>query len=293
MGGGEKKKDQTPSVATIFRTPNTSQRPNDSQLMEEEDSEPDEFIPSSDPTAPLTIGILRGMLHEATSDIKSHVAAEITKQLEGLKADVATLTSKTDQAETRISKLTTTTAEHAQDIAYFHGKIATLEDNMEDLNNRSRRNNIWIRGLPETVTLEQLVPTLKSIFKDIAPDLTSRDLELDRAHRALKPPNLNQATPRDVITCLHHFPAKEKLIQMARHKQPKYKEHHLTFFQDLAPSTLKKRRDLKPLTLALQQHGYDPLCRLTGSTTGAALPCTQTRDRQSPDRQEALISAPT
>ncbi|CAH2251832.1 Hypothetical predicted protein [Pelobates cultripes] len=78
---------------------------------------------------------------------------------------------------------------------------------------------------------------------------------MDRAHRALRPPNLNLSTPRDVIICLHYFQTKEKLMQLARDLPPKYKDVRLTFFQDLAPTTLKKRRDLKPLTLALQEQG--------------------------------------
>ncbi|CAH2274863.1 Hypothetical predicted protein [Pelobates cultripes] len=187
MGGG-KKREQTPSVATLFRTPTTSQRPTDSQPIEEDDSGPEDTIPSSDPTAPLTIGVLRGMLCEETADFKTHVAAEITKQLEGLKTEMATLASRTEQAESRISKITSTTQEHAQDIAYFHGKIAALEDGMEDLNNRSQRNNIRIRGLPETITQEQLLPTLKAIFQEMAPDLTPiggggdhGDLDMGRA----------------------------------------------------------------------------------------------------------------
>ncbi|CAH2222004.1 Hypothetical predicted protein [Pelobates cultripes] len=128
MGGGKKKKEQTPSVATLFRTPTASQRTTDPQLTEEEDSGPEDTIPLPDPTAPLTIGVLRGMLREATADIKTHVAAEITKQLEGLKTEMATLASRTGQTENRISKLESSTQEHAQDIAYFHGKISALED---------------------------------------------------------------------------------------------------------------------------------------------------------------------
>ncbi|CAH2226122.1 Hypothetical predicted protein [Pelobates cultripes] len=41
----------------------------------------------------------------------------------------------------------------------------------------------------------------------------------------------------------------------ARTTQPKHGTHTLAFFQDLAPSTLRKPRDLKPLTTALTQKG--------------------------------------
>ncbi|CAH2249640.1 Hypothetical predicted protein, partial [Pelobates cultripes] len=66
---------------TMGRRLPTSQRPNNSQHTEEEYSESDELTLTYDPMAPLTIGILRGMLHKATADIKSHVVVEINKQL--------------------------------------------------------------------------------------------------------------------------------------------------------------------------------------------------------------------
>ncbi|CAH2284038.1 Hypothetical predicted protein [Pelobates cultripes] len=126
----------------MFRKLGSTQRPSNSQRTEDEESDPDNCAQTPDPKAPLTIGILRGMLHEATADIKTHVASEINKQLAGLKADVTALSSWADQTEIRISTLATTTAARTQDIAYFHGRMTALEDSLEDLNNRSRRNNI-------------------------------------------------------------------------------------------------------------------------------------------------------
>ncbi|CAH2322342.1 Hypothetical predicted protein [Pelobates cultripes] len=255
MGGNKKRRDTNPSVASIFRTPSDQRRPTSSQAEEESGSEAESLDTVMNPAAPITIAVLRDMLHQATNDIKAHVAAEMERHVAGLKEEVVGLTARTDQVENRIASIYATSTSHTQDIAYLYGHMAALEDGLEDLNNRSRRNNIRIRGLPETVTMEQLVPTLHSIFKTLAPDLTPQEMELDRAHRALRPQNLGASTPRDVITRLHFFTTKEKLLAIARDKPPRYKETRLTFFQDLAPSTLKKRRDLKPLTLALQRQG--------------------------------------
>ncbi|CAH2299238.1 Hypothetical predicted protein [Pelobates cultripes] len=257
MGGNKKRRDTNPSVASIFRTPSDQRRPTSSQAEEESGSEAESLDTVMNPAAPITIAVLRDMLHQATNDIKAHVAAEMERHVAGLKEEVVGLTARTDQVENRIASIYATSTSHTQDIAYLYGHMAALEDGLEDLNNRSRRNNIRIRGLPETVTMEQLVPTLHSIFKTLAPDLTPQEMELDRAHRALRPQNLGASTPRDVITRLHFFTTKEKLLAIARDKPPRYKETRLTFFQDLAPSTLKKRRDLKPLTLALQRQVSD------------------------------------
>ncbi|CAH2324926.1 Hypothetical predicted protein [Pelobates cultripes] len=54
---------------------------------------------------------------------------------------------------------------------------------------------------------------------------------------------------------MQHFATKEKIMAATRASPPKYGAFTLAFFQDLAPSTLKKRRDLKPLTMALTKKG--------------------------------------
>ncbi|CAH2246846.1 Hypothetical predicted protein, partial [Pelobates cultripes] len=42
------------------------------------------------------------------------------------------------------------------------------------------------------------------------------ELLLDRIHRLPRPQNLPQCLPRDVITILHHFTAKDKIMQAAQ-----------------------------------------------------------------------------
>ncbi|CAH2299950.1 Hypothetical predicted protein [Pelobates cultripes] len=255
MAGGKKKKELPPSVATLFRTPGEAQRPTQSNHEEDKGSDSEWGAHTPTPLAPLTIGVLQSLLREATADIKTHVAEEISKQLTGLRADVEALTTCTDQTEVRLTTLATASTAQSQEISYLHGRLTAMEDSLEDLNNRSRRNNIRIRGLPESIPPESLMVTLKGIFAKMAPEIPSPLLEIDSAHRALRPRTLNIFTPRDVIIRLHYFQTKEKIMQIARIHPPQYAGAHITLFQDLAPTTLKKRQDLKPLTLALQERG--------------------------------------
>ncbi|CAH2222908.1 Hypothetical predicted protein [Pelobates cultripes] len=74
-----------------------------------------------------------------------------------------------------------------------------LEDGLEDLNNRSRRQNIRIRGIPETVLPDAILPTIKAIFQSLLPNASDQELYIERAHRALRPPTYNPNTPRDII----------------------------------------------------------------------------------------------
>lgn len=70
---------------------------------------------------------------------------------------------------------------------------------MEDLDNRGRRNNIRIRGVPEMVNAEQIRPALSSIFNGLLERPNESPIEFDRALRPRTPDN---APPRDIICCL-------------------------------------------------------------------------------------------
>ncbi|CAH2277186.1 Hypothetical predicted protein [Pelobates cultripes] len=204
---------------------------------------------------PLTKRDLQVLLLDATADIKAHTAAELDRHIQGLNGDIEALARRTNQAETQLTALAESSRTHSQDLTYLHGKITSSEEELEDLNNRSRRNNIRVRGLPESVPGDRLQATLLGLFRSLLPEAVDRDLEMDRAHRALRAPALSPDTPRDVIVRLHRFPIKEQLLRKAQQNPPSYLNCKLAFFQDLAPLTLKKRRDLRQLTLTLTHHG--------------------------------------
>lgn len=65
--------------------------------------------------------------------------------------------------------------------------LRDMQRHLEDLDNRNRRNNIRIRGLPESSGPEDLHSILQTIFKNLLGVPTSMHIEMDRAHRALRP----------------------------------------------------------------------------------------------------------
>lgn len=88
-------------------------------------------------------------------------------------------------------------------------------DATEDLENRSRQNNIRIRGLPESVGTEELKVTLQGIFNSLLKRPKTADLEIDRAHRTQGPRDRDTRTPRDVICRIHFFYIKESIMVAA------------------------------------------------------------------------------
>lgn len=80
---------------------------------------------------------------------------------------------------TTINDIIDTQEDHAQDTKWIKDKLADIED-------RSR-NNIKIRGIPESVQPSDLSPYVRGRFKAILPDLKKIKLVIDRIHRLPKP----------------------------------------------------------------------------------------------------------
>ncbi|CAH2314826.1 Hypothetical predicted protein [Pelobates cultripes] len=92
----------------------------------------------------------------------------------------------------------------------FQEKLADLED-------RSRHNNIRMRGVLETVLSNAIPQYLTEVFKAILPSADATDQLMDREHMVPKPRNLAQDVPRDIVTCLHYYHVREAIL-MAQQK---------------------------------------------------------------------------
>lgn len=111
----------------------------------------------------------------------------------------------------------------------FQDRITTLESTagylskeneqltlkLDDLENRSRRYNIRITGIPEGE--EGVKPTsfIESCLQEIfGASAFSRPVVVDRAHR-LAIQRRREGAPRPFIACLHHFQTKQQIMQFA------------------------------------------------------------------------------
>lgn len=127
------------------------------------------------------------------------------------------------------------------------------KEKQEDAENRARRGNLRIRGLPESIT--DLQGTITAFFQELAPDIPVECLKFDHIHRELF--SLTPfSNPRDVIIKFHFYCTKVRLSQAAYAKSELlFGNHRLQLFNDIAPSTIAKRKKLKPYLQILQSHG--------------------------------------
>lgn len=130
---------------------------------------------------------------------------------------------------------------------------------LEDLDNRGRRCNIRVRGIPACVEADQVTLALQRVFNSLLERPEDTAIDFVRAHRALGAKGPDSQPPRDIICCLQSFPLKEDIIRKAhRNERIVFNGETIMFFQDLSQITLKNRRALRPLLDKLRERelGY-------------------------------------
>ncbi|CAH2302470.1 Hypothetical predicted protein [Pelobates cultripes] len=189
-----------------------------------------------------------------TGALVREIREAVREDLQGLRTDLMALTERVDtvEAEARICCQQHRAAETA---ATRQGNmLLSLRRQVEDLENRSRRHNVRIRGLPEPDT-EPLATTLQQLFCQLLGPDAPPIIRIDRAHRALGQARPD-GRPRDVVCCLHSFPQKEQIMAAARNLPTvTFRGADLALFQDLSGLTLDARRALRPITAALRDKG--------------------------------------
>uniref|UniRef100_A0A803JBI8 L1 transposable element RRM domain-containing protein n=1 Tax=Xenopus tropicalis TaxID=8364 RepID=A0A803JBI8_XENTR len=244
----------TRSVASFLTRPQTVSAPVPPPQMESQEdswlgpeSQPNLLTPSQRSTGDESalLDKFKTMLQQKLATTAASITADISKQIQDLG-------HRTDVLEQKVDDITTVLDAHEQDIVDLQAQLRETMDKIEDSDNRSRRNNLRIRGLPETVT--DLQAAVNDIFNALVPNLPKERLECDRIHRALRP--LREGDPpRDIILRLHYHQTQVAILQASRQKNTlEHDGHQFQIYTDLAPITLQKRKILAPITKVLQHH---------------------------------------
>ncbi|OCT65746.1 hypothetical protein XELAEV_18041989mg [Xenopus laevis] len=168
------------------------------------------------------------LLIDQLTMLRSELDITSKKITSSLSKEIREIGKRTDTLESRMEDTTTVLGGPYKDLRY---QLQELQDKLEDIENRSCRGNIRIRGFPET-------------YQNLE--------EFDRIHRALgRPPQ--EGNPGDMILQLHYYTPKETIMQAARQSSRLDHDCHvLQLFNDIAPGTIVKRRSFKPITAILQ-----------------------------------------
>lgn len=120
---------------------------------------------------PLTYADMSGL----AADIESTFSAAITD----LKSNLLVLTEKLAAVETngkhrdkRLNRLENAALSHSS-------HLIEINRHLEDLDNRGRRSNIRVRGIPESVDTAQIIPALQRVFNSLLERQEDTAIEFD------------------------------------------------------------------------------------------------------------------
>ncbi|CAH2297012.1 Hypothetical predicted protein [Pelobates cultripes] len=182
------------SVAPILRQKTEQkQAPSLEPSLSDSESEMSSQANSERTEAQLTPRDMRGFM----ADFKKSVAEELDKRLCPIMEGMADLSARAQATETKMAETVEMVYAHGSELQHLREQLPSLKDTNKDLNNRTRRNNVRVRGIPESISTDLLTDTLKT-FQNLLPEFTAADLLMNRAHRALRAPSTNAATPRDI-----------------------------------------------------------------------------------------------
>lgn len=135
-------------------------------------------------------------------------------------------------------------------------RLDTLERLVTDIQDRSRRNNIRIIGLPEGVEKDDPIGFIKTHLPVWLPNLSGSEVEVERAHRVYSRASVDHGRPRAFIFRLLRYNDRDRILKENRRVgQLVWKGVHLSFFPDFSPATAKKRSAFTTVRKAMREAG--------------------------------------
>uniref|UniRef100_A0A5F8GYJ0 L1 transposable element RRM domain-containing protein n=1 Tax=Monodelphis domestica TaxID=13616 RepID=A0A5F8GYJ0_MONDO len=195
--------------------------------------------------------------------------SEMTKKMEALweekweimQKKFTHLQNQFDQTVKENQALKQELIKQSQNTKKLEENIKYLTDKVIDLENRGRRENLRIIGLPEKPEINtKLDMVIQDIIQENCPEILEQggNTATDRAHRTPSTLNPQKTTPRNVIAKFQSYQTKEKILQEARKRQFRYKGMPIRVTQDLASSTLNDRKAWNMIFRKARELGLQP-----------------------------------
>lgn len=220
----------------------------------------EEQPPLKDSTEDALDPAFRQTIQEITANITKVIDEKLGPLSQTLQAHAQQLNKleeRTAEAENRISA-----AEHVSETAEMRiqaleNQVQSMAEHIDDLENRGRRKNIRLIGLPEdaegsnaTKFFESWIPSLLGL------ETKAGRVKIERAHRTLAPKPGSNQRPRPVIIRFHNFADKQRVLDAARRiGNVKYQESNIMFFQDLSAAVLRRRKGFDEVKRCLREIG--------------------------------------
>lgn len=187
------------------------------------------------------------------------------KKIDGVQATIADVkkqiqdcTGRIEHAEQRISDAEDDVNKLTSKVSTLESTVKSLADKVDDLECRSRRNNVRLVGLPEKTEGQDATEFLEKWIPEALNMEPREGLVVERAHRIGAPPSNDSRTahPRTLIMKFLNFKDRERVLKAARTKgQVLYQNKPVRFYVDLSAGVHRMQRDYDEVRKKLRDRG--------------------------------------
>lgn len=213
---------------------------------------------------PITMDIVKALLQSQAEafkssfvlliqDVKDEVKS-IRNDINDLKVSLQFSQAKLDEAEKSIEKIDQIVCAHGDNLNSINELADSTENQLEYLENQSRRSNVRIIGLPEDKQHEKSWnDTEQAVKKALKETLKlEKNIDMERCHRVnRKQGGSFNNEPRPIVAKIANWKDKEIILKRARELKPR----GVKFLPDLSSRTIQKRKEKVPDLLAARKAG--------------------------------------
>lgn len=186
---------------------------------------------------------LQAAVGDNFSSIKSELLAlkgELSSNISAMQQNFTGLKSTVAEMEQSLSTCTDDIVALQTKVDFLAKEVVKLENKCDDLESRSRRQNIRIIGVPEEDPNSASAACVSQLLKEVF-QLEKEPL-VDRAHRVLLPKPRPGDRPRAIVARLHYYSDCLCILRKAKELQRiKIRGMAISVFPDHTPKTARAR----------------------------------------------------
>ncbi|CAH2319228.1 Hypothetical predicted protein, partial [Pelobates cultripes] len=157
--------------------------------------------------------IMPSILQKMLDAQSKQLLAQFHSSILELKKEIHGIGDRMAHLETKVEKQVTTHNSLVTKIQQIELHLSTHDTKLADLEGLSRRNNLRLRGMPESVAVGGLQALATGIFQTICP---AKMLLLDCIHGVAKARAAPASVPKDILFRAHYHHIKEEILRASR-----------------------------------------------------------------------------
>lgn len=181
-------------------------------------------------------------LLKVTSETQERKLNAIQLATQAVEAKLAEIATRMNNVESRIDFLEDANRALEANPPATQSEVEILRQKLDDLENRSRRNNLRFVGFPEGCEGSDALAFLRKVIPQMLNIDFQGVLEIDRAHRSLARRGPDGQPPRSIIARFLRFQDRERIAGAARKMgKVQWNEHRIMVFPDFSKLVADKR----------------------------------------------------